>query len=73
MMKFSKEKIESFIGWIGVLIVMINIFFPVGGIIAGVLFISKNYISLIFILLGIIIAAYLMTAFEYLRKTLENH
>lgn len=64
MKKFNKDKFEIFTGWLIVLIVIINILCPVAGIIAGVLFTSKNYFSLILILLAIIITAHVLTVYD---------
>lgn len=72
MMKFNKEKIESFIGWVGVLFVMINIFFPIVGIIAGVLFVSQNYMALIYGLLGIVALLLVIQLFRLLFRLEKN-
>lgn len=64
MVKFNKDKFEVFTGWLIILIVMINMLCPVAGIIAGVLFTSKNYFSLILALLVIIVTAYALTTYE---------
>lgn len=64
MIKFNKDKFEVFMGWLIVLIVIINILCPVAGIIAGVLFTSKNYFSLILALLAIVVTAYALTTYE---------
>lgn len=64
MLKFNKDKFEIFTGWLIVLLIIINILCPVAGIITGVLFMSKNYFSLILILLAIVITAYILTVCE---------
>ena len=64
MIKFNKDKFEIFTGWLIILIVMINILCPVAGIIAGELFISKNYFSLIIAILTILMSAYMLATFE---------
>lgn len=64
MKKFNKDKFEIFIGWLIVLIIMINILCPVAGVITGVLFASKNYFSLVLILLSIIVTAYVLTVYD---------
>ena len=67
MLKFNKDKFEIFTGWLIVLLIIINILCPVAGIITGVLFMSKNYFSLILILLAIVITAYILTVCEVAR------
>lgn len=64
MLKFNKDKFEIFTGWLIILLIIINILCPVAGIITGVLFMSKNYFSLILILLAIVITAYILTVCE---------
>lgn len=64
MLKFNKDKFEIFTGWLIVLLIIINILCPVAGIITGVLFMSKNYFSLVLILLSIIVTAYVLTVYD---------
>ena len=68
MLKFNKNNFEIFTGWLIVLMVMINVICPVAGIIAGVLFMSQNYLSLMIMCVAIIMAAYTLTLYQVMKE-----
>lgn len=68
MLKFNKNNFEIFTGWLIVLMVMINVICPVAGIIAGVLFMSQNYFSLMMMCVAIIMAAYTLTLYQVMKE-----
>ena len=57
-------------GFLGLVIILANLAIPITGIIAGVLFISKNYNLLIFISLAIISIMYIFMVCKVLKTIL---
>lgn len=57
-------------GLLALIIVLVNLAIPITGIITGVLFISKNYSILMFVLLTVISVLYMFTVYKILKRIL---